>query len=70
MARTPMLNHAVELPCLNTEAVLLHRPLDLLPAAWVSRSAGATQAGVADALPRRHLLPVGALCLSKLLQGH
>ena len=68
MARTPMLNHAVKSPCLNTEAVLLHRPLDLLPAAWVSRSAGTTQAGIADALPRRHLLSVGSLCLSKLLQ--
>ena len=32
-----MLNHIVKSPCLNTEAVLLHRPLDLTLDTWLNK---------------------------------
>lgn len=63
MARTPMLNHAVKSPCLNTEAVLCIDHGTCCQPPGSADPTSAMQAGIADALPRRHLLLLLAPCV-------
>jgi hypothetical protein len=66
MARTPMLNHEVKSPCLNTEAVHCIDHWVCCQPPGSADPASTTQAGIADALPRRHLCYCRWLLVSEL----